>query len=109
MQEFLSGQRWAAREELVKQQAQRVDVRLLRGAMTAKLLGCHVTGRASDDPLIAAVFGETSQAEVRDTRASAAVDQHVRRLEIAMQYTSFVRCSQAGAYLLPHFGRFVGR
>ena len=61
---------------------------------TVGLLWRHVTGTAHDDPRLrqpAVVFNDLGQTEVGDLRLIGGVDEHVLRLQVAMQGATLMR------------------
>jgi hypothetical protein len=89
--------RAAAGEDLEQDEAQRVDVGPDGRRLAGELLGCHVLRRASDRG--AGVGARRRDAEVGDPDVAVAVDHHVGRLQIAVQYAALVRGGRARAEL----------
>ena len=98
------GERASAGEELVEHEAERVDVAPRRHFAAEKLLGRHVGGRAGPDVFDGADRGEP---EVHQADLAAAVEHHVRRLQIAVQHATFVGCREPRAQLAGDVGRLV--
>ena len=77
-----------AREQLVQDRAEAIDVRGRADVAAAlRLLGRHITGRAEDGASAGAfpiAVEPLGQAEVGDVRFILAVEQNVRRLQVAM-------------------------
>ena len=98
-------------KQLVQHQAERVDVGPRGRALPGELLRRHVSRRAHDDAAfpIALDVGEAREAEVGDPRATAFVDHHVGRLEIAVQHAAVVRRGQSRAHLTRELGGLRGR
>ena len=100
-----------AGEQLVQQHAQAVDVaaRVDVAGGRLGLLGAHVLGRADELAVLGeerllsqAGAGRLGDAEVDDLRNRPAVgarDQHVRRLEVAVNHTLMVRMLHGLAHL----------
>src|SRR5262245_55924201 len=82
--------------------------------VAAELLGSHVRRRAEDrtglghrargapDRLLVAACANASETKVRHARATVLADQHVLRLEVAMDETRGVGRREAGAGLQQH-------
>ena len=56
-----------------------------------------------------ALVDQTGEAEVGDPHPPSPVDEHVGRLEIAVQYAAIMRRSQTRAQLASQLGRLVRR
>src|SRR5437667_7071850 len=77
-------------EYLVENQAERVDVALLRRRLAFELFGCHVRRRSDETRFGTSLFRDR-QAEIGDAGPPAAVDHHISRLQIAMDDALLVR------------------
>ena len=91
------GERPLAREHLVQHEAQRVHVGSRRDLAPFQLLRRHVTGRAGNLALIALLVVEIREPEIGEAGATPSVDQHVGRLQIAMQHLPIVYRCEPGA------------
>ncbi len=92
-------ERAPAREELVEDEAQRVDVAARRKLAAFELFGRHVGGRAGLRLAPARLFGQRGDAEVRDAHVAALVDHHVGGLEVAVEHALLVNRGESGAEL----------
>ena len=91
-------EREAAREHLEREHAHGIDVRAAIDVVAHHLLRRHVSGRADRQPNcgeVGRLAGSPSKAEVREHRASVGVDQHVGRLEVAMDDAGVVGVLQS--------------
>ena len=104
--ERLGVERTPSREELVEDEAERVDVAPDRHLASFELLGRHVGGRAGD-----ALGHRTGrgEAEVHDADPAGAVEHDVRGLQIAMDHAALVGGREAGADLPRDLERLVLR
>ena len=100
-------ERSLAREQLVEDEPERVDVAADRDFLARELLGRHVARRARAHLLALDALRETRQAEVGDLGPAPAVDHHVRRLEVAVQDPLPVCRGQSGAKLTGNLDGFV--
>ena len=94
-------------EELVENEAERIDVALDGSALARELLGRHVGGRPGDLGAALVVVDADGEAEVGDLRAAAAVDHDVAGLEVAVQHALVVRRGEARAHLARDLDRLV--
>ncbi len=98
-------------EHLVQHDADRVHVRCGARGPAASLLGRHVP-RGADDcrgAAVSAALGQPGHAEVGDLDPAVGRDQHVRRLDVAMNDALRVGRSQRTAELLRDPARRPGR
>ena len=102
---FCAVERALAGEELVEDEAERVDVAARRDLAAGELLGRHVGRRAGADRFT----GDAGEAEVGDADLAAAVEHDVRRLEIAMDDAALVRGGESGADLPRDLERAIFR
>ncbi len=96
-------------EELVEDEAERVDVALDRRALARELLGRHVGGRARDLRAALVVVDADGEPEVRDLRAAASVDHDVAGLQVAVEHALVVRRGETRAELARDLDRLVLR
>src|SRR6185503_1502002 len=85
----------ATGEELVEDEAERVDVAARRDLAAGELLGRHVGRRARAQRLAR----RPGEAEVGDPDLAAAVEHDVRRLQIAVDDAAVVRRGESRANL----------
>ena len=95
LREVLAFERALAREELVEEQPERIDVAARRDLVTSELLWRHVGGRAGANRFAR----RASEAEVGDSDLARAVEHHVGGLEVAMDHAALVRGGEARADL----------
>ena len=94
--ERFAHERRPAREQVIENRAERIDVAAPadQAALGRGLLRRHVVGRAEHlaaQGQFAVVMQPLGQAEVGHARLVERVDQHVGRLEVAVQNAAFVR------------------
>ena len=92
--EVLTGERHLAREQLVEDDTERVDVRVLVHTLALRLLGRDVVGRPEHGPgLRHSVLHveRAGDAEVGHLRLAVAVQQDVLRLDVAVDEPLLVR------------------
>ena len=88
----LGVERHAAGQQLVEDDADRVQVRAGVDRLALRLLGREVLRRAHDRARLGHVRGAgAGDAEVGDLDAALVVDEHVLRLEVAVHDTALVR------------------
>ena len=92
-----------AGEQLVEHETERVDVAARRHLAAGELFGRHVGRRPGADRFAR----EPGEAEVGDPHPARAIEHHVGRLEVTMEHTALVRCSQTCAKLASQLERFV--
>ncbi len=96
--EVLARERHVAGEQLVEDDAERVDVGLLVDALALRLLGRDVVRRAENRPGLgqpALHLERAGDAEVGHLRLAVAVQKHVLRLHVAVHEAVLVRERQA--------------
>ena len=93
-------------EDLVEQQAERVDIAPHRDFGARQLLRRHV-GRSAAAHVALQLLGEAGESEIHDDDLAAAVDHHVGRFQVAVQHAFFVGGGQAGAELARGLDRLV--
>ena len=94
-----SSERVPSDEQFVQHEAERVDVGPLRERRARRaLFGRHV-GRRAGQHVHVGVGPRDRDAEVGDAHQPVVVDEHVGRLEIAMEHALRVRRREAGAEL----------
>ena len=103
-------ERHAAREHLVEHHAERVDVGLRPDAATARLLGREVLRGADDRADLGHLrVAGVGDAEVGDLDAAVVADEHVVRLDVAVDDAVLVGVAQAGEHLHRDRDRALGR
>ena len=105
LRQVASFERAAPGEELVEDEAERVDVAARRDFAAGELLGRHVGGRAGAQRFA----GRSRQAEIGDADPAVAVEHDVGGLQIAMDDAAIVRRGQARAHLPRDLDRAVLR
>ncbi len=103
--EVLAVERALPGEDLVEDQAERVDVAARRDLSTGELFRRHVGRRARAERFA----GGAGQAEVGQTDFAGAVEHHVGRLEIAVDHAALVRGGEPGADLTRDLERAILR
>jgi hypothetical protein len=98
-----------AGEDLVEHEPERIDVAPSRDLPALELLRRHVGRGAAADVARRDLLREGGQAEVRDHHVAAAVEHHVRGLEVTVEDTLVVRGGEARADLPRHLQRLVRR
>lgn len=98
-----------AGEHFIENEAQRIQVRLLRDGVARQLFRRHVRGCSRNLSTIAQVFGDHGESEVGDARLAATVEHDVRRFEVTMDDSESVSCGEAGADFPCDVECFVGR
>ncbi len=102
-----SGERPPAREELVEDEPERIEVTARTHLASCKLLRRHV-GRSSGTQLIAAERPlEAGKTEIGDPHLAALVQHHVLRLQIPVEDSLAVRCGEPGAELVRDVEAFL--
>ena len=102
-------ERALAGEDLVKHEAERVDVARRRHLASLDLLGGHVGGRSRPHVFSFDTAAPGGQAKVGEAHLAPAVDDDVVGLEVAVQDALGVGGGQPGANLAGHFdGAFPG-
>ena len=86
------------RQHLAEDDAPRVDVGAAIDGLAEQLLGCHVGGRAEHRSGTRQSRGfrpfDLRDAEIDDLHAAVRLDQHVLRLQVAMDHAGIVRRRQ---------------
>ena len=99
----------APRDELVDQQAERVDVAAGGDLAPLQLLGRHVGGRPGAHVVAGERFREAGQAEVGEPDLALAVEHHVRGLEVPVENALLVRRGEPRRHLPRDVERLVLR
>jgi hypothetical protein len=88
-----------AREQLVQDKPQRVEIAADGDFLPRALLRRHVLRRPRADLVGPYRPGDGRETEVGDLRAASPVDHHVRRLEVAVEDPLLVRRRETHAQL----------
>ena len=102
-------ERALAGEHLVEDEAETVEVALLRHRLPRPLLGRHVAGGAASDVLSLDAPRGRRQTEVGDPCLTALVEHDVRRLQVPVQNAFVVRRGKTGRQLSGDLDGFIGR
>ncbi len=87
------------RDELVDQEAERVDVAAGGDLAPLELLGRHVGGRPGAHVVARERLREAGQAEVGEADLALAVEHHVRGLQVAVEHALLVRRGEPRRHL----------
>jgi hypothetical protein len=96
-----------AREQLVEDEAERINVRARRQRPALQLLGRHVGGRAGQGVRAAHVPGQSGDAEVGDAHVAALVEHDVGGLQVAVEHARVVDGREPRAELPRRLDRLV--